>query len=260
MSTTGGIPADSARGHGQAERNPAGMASDLGADSGGALDIRDALQRLASSKLTGPLAGRPHRSPSDDARDAAVLMLFGKGTMPRTDAGRSLLPKLEHAGMADIDVLLLQRAATLRHHAGQVAFPGGAVDAEDTDVTAAALREAEEETGLAPDGVEVLGQLTPIFLPPSKFLVTPVVAWSPTQSPVRVMDHGESASVYRVPVADLLAAPNRGSYVHPSGYHGPAFDVGVLTVWGFTAGLLDFAFDQLSWALPWDSNRLIELR
>jgi len=85
-----------------------------------------------------------------DARAAAVLMLFGV-----LDARAS-----EHDADAvsrDLDVLLLKRASTLRTNPGQIAFPGGRIDPDDAGPVAAALREAEEETGLDPTGVEVLG-------------------------------------------------------------------------------------------------------
>ena len=74
------------------------------------------------------------------------------------------------------DLLLTERAHDMRSHPGQVSFPGGSIDAGETPVQAA-LREAEEETGLDPAGVEVFGELPELWLPPSNFAVTPVLGW-----------------------------------------------------------------------------------
>jgi 8-oxo-dGTP pyrophosphatase MutT (NUDIX family) len=76
---------------------------------------------------------------------------------------------------ADLDVLLQRRARTLNSHPGQVSFPGGRSEAEDVDAAATALREAQEETGLDPSGVEVLASLPDLPLAASNHLVTPVL-------------------------------------------------------------------------------------
>ena len=180
--------------------------------------------------------------PPGHLRRSAVLLLF---------AGPS---GLDPAGGPD--VLLTERSATLRSHAGQVAFPGGAIDVTDAGPSAAALREAQEETGLDPRGVEVAGHLPDLFLPVSDFAVTPVLAWWRRPSPVGVVDRGEVARVVRVPVAELLDPANRFRAVHPSGFTGPAFRAQGLFVWGFTAGLLDRVFHLSGWERPWDSGRL----
>jgi 8-oxo-dGTP pyrophosphatase MutT (NUDIX family) len=173
-----------------------------------------------------------------EGRESAVLMLFGES---------------EPAGP---DVLLIERAHTLRNHAGQPAFPGGRIDPGDDGPVDAALREAAEETGLDPDGVDVLAVLSDLWLPPSGYVVTPVLGWWRSPSPVRVMDRAEVASVHRVPLADLVAPANRMRIRHPSGYIGPAFSVNGLTVWGFTAGILSALLDAAGLAKPWDSSRV----
>jgi 8-oxo-dGTP pyrophosphatase MutT (NUDIX family) len=173
--------------------------------------------------------------PADGGRAGAVLMLFGMG-----EAGP--------------DVLLIERAHDMRSHAGQMAFPGGAVDDTDADEVAAALREAVEETGLDPRGVQVFASLPARFLPPSGFVVTPVLGWWHTPSPVHVVDPREVASVHRVPLADLVAPVNRLRVRHPSGHVGAAFRLGDLLVWGFTAGLLDRLLRLAGWEQPWDDS------
>ncbi len=199
--------------------------------------------------------------PVADSRAAAVLILFGV-----LDALPSDHRAQQGAVSRDLDVLLLARAATLRAHPGQIAFPGGRVDPGDDGPVDAALREAREETGLDPAGVEVLGTLGTIPLAFSRHAVTLVLAWWKHPSPVRVVDRAESADVFRVPVADLLDPTNRGTTViHRDGqvWRGPGFLVphatGEHLVWGFTGMVLDGLFDLLGWTEPWDEQREIPL-
>lgn len=142
-------------------------------------------------------------------------------------------------GPAGVDVLLIERASGLRSHAGQPAFPGGAVDDGDAGPVDTALREAAEETGLDPAGVEVVAVLPPLFLPPSGFVITPVLAWWRSPSAVCAGDPAEVAAVVRVPLAELLAPANRIQVRNRSGWVGPAFRVRGMVVWGFTAALLE---------------------
>ncbi|MEZ5184334.1 MAG: CoA pyrophosphatase [Candidatus Nanopelagicales bacterium] len=178
--------------------------------------------------------------PDDGGRQSAVLILFGEG-----DQGP--------------DVLLIQRAADMRSHAGQPAFPGGAQDPGDSGPVAAALREAHEETGLDPAGVRVIHELPALWLPPSGFVVTPVLAWWETVSPISAMDPAEVASVHRVPIHDLTDPQHRVSVRHPSGYVGPGFTVQDMLVWGFTGLLLDRILSLAGWERAWDSSRIVEI-
>jgi 8-oxo-dGTP pyrophosphatase MutT (NUDIX family) len=190
------------------------------------------------------------------ARPAAVLVLFGHLDDEPADAAAPAVAR-------DLDVLLQRRSATLGHHAGQVSFPGGRIDPTDVDATDAALREAVEETGLDPTGVEVLGELAPLALPVSNYLVTPVPAWWTRPSQVAAVDHRETVDVFRVPVADLLDPANRASVEHARGdrrVRTPAFVVDDVLVWGFTAIVLSRMFDALGWAEPWDTRRLVDPR
>lgn len=157
------------------------------------------------------------------------------------------------------DVLLIEKASTLRNHAGQPAFPGGGAEAGDTDAGATALREAAEEVGLDPSGVAVLACLPVVYLAPSGYVVTPVLAYWHTPGPVGVHDPGEVAAVARVPIADLVEPGNRFRVRHPSGYTGAAFGVSGMVVWGFTAGLLTMLLELAGWAKPWDRSDVRDL-
>ena len=173
--------------------------------------------------------------PAEGGRPSAVLVLFGEGP-------------------DGPDVLLLQRAATLRKHAGQPAFPGGQADPGDDYPIGTALREAEEEAGIEPEGVRVLATLQELFLGPSDNLVVPVVAWWDDPRDVTVGDPREVARVARVPLAELIDPANRFRVKHSSGYVGPAFAVADMLVWGFTAGLLEAILEAAGLAEPWDER------
>jgi 8-oxo-dGTP pyrophosphatase MutT (NUDIX family) len=182
----------------------------------------------------------PDMKPPPDARRSAVLVLFGEG------------PK-------GPDVLLIERSAHLRSHAGQPAFPGGGVDPTDDGPVGTALREAEEETGLDPAGVDVLATLPELWVPPSGNVVTPVIAWWREPTEVTPADVREVASVARVPITDLVDPANRLQIRHPSGMLGPAFEVADMLVWGFTAGVLSRLLTLGGWEQPWDTARVSDL-
>lgn len=203
----------------------------------------------------GTLADRPVRS-------SAVLILFGAlDQIPARGGSTS-----EDGVPAELDVLLTRRADHMRHHPGEIAFPGGGVEAGDQDRGATALREAHEETGLDPTGVELLGALPEIHIPVSNNLVTPVIGWWCRPSEVAA-DHSESVEVFRAPVAELLDPAARGTSVlrRPGAtFRGPAFRLderfGGSLVWGFTGILLSSLFDELGWSKPWDRERRFEVR
>jgi 8-oxo-dGTP pyrophosphatase MutT (NUDIX family) len=186
--------------------------------------------------LPVPPALRPPRT----ARPAAVLVLFGEGPYGP-------------------DLLLIERAATLNQHAGQPAFPGGGIDPEDDGPVDAALREAAEETGLDPDGVDVLAVLPEVHVTRSGYRVTPVAGWWREPSEVSANDPGEVAAVARVPISELVDPANRLRVRTPRGFLSPAFRVRGMLVWGFTAGLLDQFLRIGGWARPWDPNRIEDL-
>ena len=182
---------------------------------------------------------------------------LARAPLPTDGGGReSAVLILLAAAVDGPGVLLIERAARMRSHAGQVAFPGGATDPDDAGPVATALREAAEEVGVEPASVDVLASLPKLFLPPSGFLVTPVLAHWRAPHPVGVVDAGEVARVAVVPIAELVEPANRFVVTHPSGYTGPGFEAGGLFVWGFTAGLLDAVLRMGGWERTWDRTRL----
>jgi len=191
-----------------------------------------------NAELPGPLRALVAGAPPN-ARRGAVLMLFGDGP-------------------DGPDLLLTERAATMRSHAGQPAFPGGANDPGEEAVEAA-LREGFEETGLLPSSVLPVALLPELFLPPSGFVVCPVLAYWREPGVVGPVDPAETAAVARVPVGELADPANRGQVQLSNGYLGAAFRVADLLVWGFTAGLVDILLDLGGWSVPWDRDRIFEL-
>jgi len=211
-----------------------------------------------------PASGAPPEPPAwTDTLLAAVADVRGEdlsGFLPPADGGgrrSAVLILLGEQPGSGPDVLLLQRASTLREHAGQPAFPGGARDATDADPAGTALREAAEEVAVRRETVRVLAILPQLWLPVSSFVVTPVLAWWQHPHPVRAVDQAEVASVSRVPLAVLADPANRVRVRHPSGHVGPAFRAGGMLVWGFTAGLLDRLLALGGWERPWDRDAVI---
>ncbi|MEM9737339.1 MAG: CoA pyrophosphatase [Pseudomonadota bacterium] len=148
---------------------------------------------------------------------------------------------------AGLQVVLTRRAAHLKHHGGQVAFPGGKVEPTDPSPSAAALREAQEEIGLHPRQVRLMGQLDD-YLTGTQFRVSPFVAeidpaWEP------VIDPGEVAEVFEAPLDFLMDPANRREEAYTKGtltrrYY--AMPWGRHHIWGATAGMLKGLADRLA--------------
>jgi 8-oxo-dGTP pyrophosphatase MutT (NUDIX family) len=181
--------------------------------------------------------------PAGGGRPSAVLVLFAEG--PR--------------GPGDPDLLFIQRSNGLRLHAGQPAFPGGSVDPADSGPVAAALREAAEEVGVDPAGVEVVGTLPELFIPPTGFRVVPVLAWWRRPVAVAPVDTGEVAAVERVGVSELADPAARLMVRVRDGRTTPAFRVKGMVIWGFTAVLVDLLLRLGGWERPWEAGEVIDL-
>jgi 8-oxo-dGTP pyrophosphatase MutT (NUDIX family) len=143
-------------------------------------------------------------------------------------------------------LLLTKRNDQLKHHAGQVSFPGGRIDPADVDATAAALREAEEEVGLVATDVEVLGRLGD-FMTGTGFRITPVVGLIPANLALRPDPH-EVDRVFEFPVGTLLdpGAPRRERQER----RGVARDVWIWPhpehyIWGATAAIMVHLAERL---------------
>lgn len=176
--------------------------------------------------------------PETQEREAAVLVLVG----PHADHG---------------DMLLIQRPGHMRAHAGQPAFPGGRIESGESPQQAA-IREANEEVGLDPASVTVICALPQLWLPPSRFKVTPVLAW--WHAPHEVWaSPDEVAAVHRVPIAEFVDPANRVRVTTRSGFLGPAFRVRGMLVWGFTGGVVSQLMDVAGWSRPWDDSVIVPM-
>lgn len=156
-----------------------------------------------------------------------------------------LVPIVLHQGRPS--VLLTQRTAHLRDHAGQISFPGGRIEDTDRSVVDAALREAEEEVGLPPERIQVVGFL-PEYRTGTGFSVTPVVAFVPPLLALQP-DPFEVAEVFEVPLAFLLDPANHQQ--HEVYWRGKlrqyyAIPYGDRFIWGATAGMLISLFNRFS--------------
>lgn len=198
-------------------------------------DLRQALQAALSKSQTQGQAGEAGQAGSSDFDLNPDLVV----PRPRRLRPAGVLVAISLAQADQPRVILTKRSSALKHHPGQIAFPGGKVDSGDADVIAAALREAWEEIGLPQDLPDVIGQL-PSHETVTSFQVTPVVALLHEDFEIRP-EVGEVAEVFSVPLSHLLdpakytvtARSWRGTRRH---YYTVPF--GPYYIWGATARML----------------------
>jgi 8-oxo-dGTP pyrophosphatase MutT (NUDIX family) len=208
-------------------------------------------RRVPAELLAMVTAANAKAALTGAGRDAAVLVLFS-GPQDSSSGGPP----------DDADLLVTVRASTLRHHAGQAAFPGGAADPGDEGPIFTALREANEETGIDTGRLQPLATLEKMFIPPSGFHVVPVLAYSPDPGPVAVVDESETAMVARVPVRAFINPENRLMVYRKENTRrlaGPAFLLNEMLVWGFTGQVISAMLDVAGWAQPWNTKDVREL-
>jgi 8-oxo-dGTP pyrophosphatase MutT (NUDIX family) len=180
--------------------------------------------RIAQERMTGRVRPLPDVIP-DNARDSAVLQLL----FPFRD---------------ELHLLLMRRTEDGRAHSGQISFPGGRHEPEDASFMVTALREAEEEVGIIASEVEVLGALTPLYIPVSYFMVHPFVAWS-SKRPDYLPSKNEVSAILEIPVGHLFDPANKiTTQVQPASMPGVTFTVPAYNlpdgsfIWGATAMML----------------------
>lgn len=142
--------------------------------------------------------------PGYEAQQKMISMARPRITDAPRDARKSGVLIVLYPENGDMNTILIERTKDGGIHSGQIALPGGQMEAADVDIYATALREAEEEVGLNSSSVVVLGQLTELYIPVSNFLVMPVVAYASTQ-PRLIPSEVEVAQIICCPLKQLFA-------------------------------------------------------
>lgn len=223
-----------------------------------AADLPEWLTRLA----TAARSGNVHEALNDPARH--VPETNEDGVPPRYSAVLILLggdpdyrPTAIHPFPEDATLVLTHRGVDMRNHSGQMAFPGGGWESQDATPIDTAVREAVEETGLNPEGVEPVAVMDPVYIDRTNFAVVPVIAYWREFSPVHPATV-ENDWVQPVAIRELVH-PDYRFKLGFAGWSGPAFDVSGMVLWGFTAGVLDALLRLAGWHEDWDEEIQFDL-
>jgi 8-oxo-dGTP pyrophosphatase MutT (NUDIX family) len=170
---------------------------------------------------------------------AEMLVDEIEGERPQARKSAVLVPLFEHE--EESFVVFIRRASTLRAHSGEIAFPGGKTDPDDSSPIMTALREAEEELGLSPKRVEVLGVLKPVFTVVSNYLITPVIGYLPDGLGQLKIQQSEVAELILVPLSEL----QNPAIFHTEQWNNAQisrtvyfYDYGSYRIWGATGRIL----------------------
>lgn len=189
-------------------------------------------------ELDGPLPGHAGFLALSGWRTQAIAEARARDASPKESAVMVLL----HERDGQLHTTLIQRPEYDGVHSGQVAFPGGRREPNDADLWETARREMQEEIGVPGDDLRLLGRLSELYIPPSRSLVTPHVAYLSSE-PVYIPDEREVATVFEVPLSELLSPGALGTaqrYVHVVEVKADVacFHLAGREVWGATAMML----------------------
>ena len=177
---------------------------------------------------------------------AGILKDAYEQQFPSARIASVLIPLFEQNN--ETYIAFIRRASSLRAHSGEIAFPGGATDISDVSPIFTALREAQEEIGLAPSRVEVLGILPPVFTVVSNFLITPVVAYLPAGPGSLQLQASEVTEVIFLPLQGLAnpSIYHTEEWVRNNESHTVYFyDYGAYRIWGATARMFTMLLELL---------------
>jgi 8-oxo-dGTP pyrophosphatase MutT (NUDIX family) len=208
---------------------------------------------MAEANVDSPITPTPGHAPAraELLADAPLLAAWLRSQLTPITAA-PLVPNPPNARIAAVlpllyphdgvpHLLFTRRSSQLNKHRGEISFPGGSRDPGDASLAATALRETWEEIQIAPEQVEILGTLPPLFTVVSNFWVTPVVGWLPAGLPPLVPNPAEVEEIIEAPVA-ALADPaifheeiwTREGKPHPVHF----YDYGQYRIWGLTGFIL----------------------
>lgn len=213
-------------------------------------DIHEALN---DSARIVPKVGKDGKPP----RYSAVLVLLSDAEEVEAVGGGAGEGASDSAFPDNAALLLTHRAATMRNHSGQMAFPGGRREPGDDNAIETALREAWEETNLDPDSVDPLAVLQPVYIDRTNFAVVPVLAY--WRAPHDICPASTENDWVRMVALAHLTDPAHRFRVGFMKWSGPAFSIGDRLLWGFTAGIVDSILRLAGWELPWKGEPVVDL-
>jgi 8-oxo-dGTP pyrophosphatase MutT (NUDIX family) len=195
-------------------------------------------------KLARPLPGLPSQLKMAGLRRS----MKDGGVIIPDDAKKSAVLALFYPVNGKIYMVLIKRTEYPGVHSGQISFPGGGWEKDDKDLVDTALRETEEEIGVSRHSVTAIGKLTELFIPPSNFLVTPVVGYISERPDFRP-DPDEVDRILEIPLEELLDSSNiheKEITIFPAvTLKVPCFYIDENVIWGATAMILNELIDVI---------------
>lgn len=187
-------------------------------------------------QLTRPLPGQKAQLLMVPEKIAALRSSLPQSDHPKKSAVLILLYPFQNG----ISTVLIERAVYAGVHSGQIAFPGGKAEESDPDLRFTALRETQEEVGIPIEDVEIIGNLTDVYIHPSNYLVTPYIGYLPF-SPEFLINEREVQKVIRMDILNLekvVRSSKKITYSNGLTIQTPFFDLEGYTIWGATAMMM----------------------